>query len=195
MPSGTWPGSAPTAATCSSIRRGATSVLPAAIPSARIGTMTSGQQNLPPPPPPEVYHYLVEELNPLKREVFPLWQKLLTLKITLWESFRRKQLREYQSTYDSFAARWVKAKEKVTILEKLISPDDKEGEEKLGVLLTSGYLQQMVAHESELARIMNDLSNTLRDKRTEADFKVAISLSTIAVILVLVSVIISVFLK
>jgi hypothetical protein len=156
--------------------------------------MTSEQQKLPPPPPPEVYNYIVKELGPLKTEVFPFWQDLLTLKITIWESFRRNKLREYQKTYDSFAIRWVKAKEKVTVLEKLISPDDEEGEEKLGTLLVTGYLKHMVAHENELARIMNDLSNTLRDKKTEADFKAAISLSTIAVILVVISVIVSVFL-
>jgi hypothetical protein len=155
--------------------------------------MTSKQQDLPIPPPPEVYHYMVEELGPLKKEVFPFWQELLTLKITIWESFRRNKLREYQKTYDSFAVRWVNAREKVTVLEKLISPDDEEGREKLGIILTTGYLKQMAVHENELTRIMNDLSNTLRDKKTEADFKAAISLSTIAIILVVISAIVSVF--
>ena len=155
--------------------------------------MTSKQQNLPPPPPPEVYHYIVRELSPLKKEVFPFWQDILMLKITIWESFRRNKLREYQKTYDSFATRWVKAKEKVTVLEKLISPDDKEGEEKIGIILGAGYLRQMEAHESELTRIMNDLSNTLRDKKTEADFKAAISLSVFAIIIGVISVIVSGF--
>jgi len=154
--------------------------------------VTSKQQNFI-PPPPEVYHYIVKELGPLTKEVFPFWQELLTLNITIWESFRRKNLREYQKTYDSFAIRWVKAKEKVTVLEKLVSPDDKGGREKIGVIFATGYLKQMEAHENELARIMNDLSNTLRDKKTEADFKAAISLSTLAIILVVISVIIPFF--
>ena len=97
--------------------------------------MTSTQKNLPPPPPPEVYHYMMKELSPLKKEVFPFWQELLTLKITIWEAFRRNKLRGYQKTYDSFAVRWVKAKEKVTVLDKLVSPDDKEGEKKIAVIL------------------------------------------------------------
>ena len=74
-----------------------------------------------------------------------------------------------------------------------LNPDDKEGEKKIGTILTAGYLQHMVAHENELARIMSDLSNTLRDKKTEADFKAAISLSTLAIILVVISVLVSVF--
>jgi len=51
----------------------------------------------------------------------------------------------------------------------------------------------MEAHENELTRIMNDLSNTLRDKKTEADFKAAISLSAIAITIGVISVIVSVF--
>lgn len=155
--------------------------------------MASKQQSLPPVPPPEVYHYMMKELSPLKKEVFPFWEELLTLKITIWEALRRNKLRRYQETYDGFASRWIKAKEKVTVLEKLISPDDKDGEQKIAVILGAGYLRQMEAHESELTRIMNDLSNTLQDKKTEADFKAAISLSTVAVIIGVISVIVSVF--
>ena len=155
--------------------------------------MTSGKHNLPPPPPPEVYDYMVKELGPLKKEVFPFWEELLTLKITIWEAFRRNRLRKYQEKYDGFAGRWVKAKEKVTVLEKLISPDDKEGEKKIGFMLGTGYLREMAIHESELTRIMNDLSNTLRDKKTEADIKAALSLSTVALVIGVISIIFSVF--
>lgn len=155
--------------------------------------MTSGQHKLPPPPPPEVYNYMMKELSPLKKEVFPLWQDLLTLKITIWEAIRRNKLRKYQETYDSFASRWVKAREKVTILDKLIDPDDKEGEQKLAIIMGAGYLKQMEVHENELTRIMNDLSNTLRDKKTEADFKRAIFISTAAICIGVASIIVSIF--
>jgi hypothetical protein len=147
---------------------------------------------MPPPPPPEVYNYMMKELSPLKKEVFPFWQELLTLEITIWEAVRRNKLRKYQETYDSFASRWVKAREKVTVLDKLIKPDDKEAEQKLGILMCGGYLREMGKHEAELTRIMNDLSNTLRDKKTEADFKTAIFISTIAVCIAVVSIIVSI---
>lgn len=155
--------------------------------------MTQTQHNLPTPPPPEVYDYIVKELGPLKKEVFPFWQELLTLNITLLEAFKRKKLKKYQNTYDSFAIRWVKAKEKIKVLEKLISPDDRDAQKKLAILMGEGYLRQMEIHENELTRIMNDLTNTLRDKKTEADFKAAISLSTIALIIGIISIIVSVF--
>ena len=77
-------------------------------------------------------------------------------------------------------------------MDKLIDPDDKEAEQKLGILMTAGYLRQMEVHENELTRIMNDLSNTLRDRKTEADFKAAISVSTIAVCIGVISAIIAV---
>lgn len=153
--------------------------------------MTSGQQ-MPPPPPPEVYNYIMKELSPLKREVFPFWQELLTLKITIWEATRRQKLRKYQASYDNFASRWVKAREKVTILDKLIDPNDKEANQKLGLLMVGGYLKEMEKHENELTRIMNDLSNTLRDKKTEADFKMAIFISTFAVCIAVVTIIVSI---
>jgi len=155
--------------------------------------MTSGQQNLPPPPPKEVYEYMMKELSPLKKEVFPFWQKLLTLEITMWEAIRRNKIRKYQETYDSFASRWVKAREKVTILDKLIDPEDKEAQQKLGTLMLCGYLEQMRVHENELTRIMNDLSNTLRDKKTEADFKRTMFISAVAACVAAVSIIVSIF--
>ena len=155
--------------------------------------MTSRQHNLPPPPPPEVYNYIMKELSPLKKEVFPFWQELLTMKVTIWEAIRRNKLKKYQETYDSFASRWVKAREKVIVLDKLIDPNDKEGEEKLAIIMGAGYLRQMEVHETELTRIMNDLSNTLRDKKTEADFKTAIFISTVAICIGVVSVIVSSF--
>jgi len=148
---------------------------------------------MPLPPPPEVYDYLMKELWPLKKEVFPFWQDLLTLKITIWEAIKRSKLREYEQIYDSFATRWVKVREKVNILDKLIDPDDKEGEKKLGALMVGGYLKQMEVHENELTRIMNDLSNTLRDKKTEADFKRTVFISTIAACTAAVSIIVSIF--
>ncbi|MCX6008616.1 MAG: hypothetical protein NTW48_00975 [Chloroflexi bacterium] len=103
------------------------------------------------------------------------------------------KLNKCQRTYDGFAVRWIEAKEKVMVLEKLISPEDKEGEKKIGIILGAGYLRQMEIHESELTRIMNDLSSTLRDKKTEADFKTAISLSALAIFIGVVSVIVSIF--
>ncbi len=155
--------------------------------------MTQEQPELPPPPPPEVYNYIVKELGPLKKEIFPFWQEVLTLKITIWEAFRRDELSKYQKKYDDFATRWVKAREKVTVLEKLISPEDKEGEKKIGIILGVGYLRQMEVHESQLTRIMSDLSSTLRDKKTEADFKAALSLAVLAVVIGVISVIVAVF--
>lgn len=152
--------------------------------------MTPVQQN-PPPLPTEVYDYMMKEVTPLKKEVFPFWQEVLTLRITIWEALRRAKLNKHQKTYDDFAARWVRAREKVTVLEKLISPDDREAQKKIGIMLVAGYLQQMQNHEAELTRIMNDLSSTLRDKKTEADFKAAISLSALAVVIGIISIVIS----
>jgi hypothetical protein len=155
--------------------------------------MTNNPKDFPPPPPPEVYNYLMKELWPLQKEVFPFWQELLKLRITIWEAFRRNKLNEYQEKYNGFSSRWINAKEKVNNLDKLISPNDKEGEKKLAITVTADYLKEMEAKESGLTRIMNDLSNTLRDKRTEADFKAAISLSTAAIMLGIISVIVSAF--
>ena len=115
------------------------------------------------------------------------------MKLTIWETIRRTKLSKYQERYDSYASRWVEAREKVTILDKLISPDDKEAERKLGILMVGGYLREMEKHENELTRIMNDVSNTLRDKRTEADFKTAVFISTIAVCIGVFSIIVSIF--
>ena len=78
-------------------------------------------------------------------------------------------------------------------MDKLISPSDKEGQKKFITTVTAGYLKDMEVKESVLTRIMNDLSDTLRDKKTEADFKAAISLSTIAIIIGVISVIVSAF--
>jgi len=158
-----------------------------------IKTMHTQRNITPPPPPPEVYNYMMKELTPLKKEVFPFWQELVKLKITMWEAITRNKLNKYQATYDGFASRWVTAREKVTILDKLISHDDKEAEKKLGILLVGGYLREMEKHENELTRIMNDLSNTLRDKRNEADFKRALLISTLAVCIGVASIIISAF--
>ena len=165
------------------------------IPNIKVrAKMPSKQQEVPPlPPPPEVYNYIVKELGPLKREIFPLWQELAKLRITIWESIKRNKLNKCQETYDNLAARWINAREKVTVLDKLISPNDKEAKTKLGILMLGGYLEGMAKHENELSRIMNDISNMLRDKKSEADFKRALLISTLAVCIAVVSIIISVF--
>ncbi len=147
----------------------------------------------PKPPPPEVYEYMIKELSPLKKEIFPLWQQLLSLNVSIWEAIRRKNLTVYEKNYTDCAIRWVNAREKVTVLDKLISPDDPKGEEKLGVLLLGGYLREMEKHEIELTRIMKDFSDTLRDKKAEADYKRVLSISTIAVIIALISIVVSSF--
>jgi len=136
---------------------------------------------------------MMKELGPLKKELFPFWHKLLILKITVWEAIRRSKLREYQELYNGFSSRWVNAREKVTVMDKLIDPTDKEGERKLAVIMGAGYLKQMEVHEAEVTRIMIDVSNTLRDKKTEADFKAAILISTTAVCIGVISVIVSAF--
>ena len=154
--------------------------------------VNSRPKSPPTPPPPEVVKYMIEELSPLKKEIFPLWQQLLALKVSLWEAIRRKKLEIYEKKYTDCAVRWVNAREKVTVLDKLISPDDPKGEEKLGVLVLGGYLREMEKHEMELTRIMKDFSDTLRDKKAEADYKRVLFISTVAVCIAAISIIVSV---
>lgn len=156
--------------------------------------MIDGRQSKSPPPlPKEVYDYMAKELHPLHEEIFPFWQELLTLEITISEAITRKNIKEYQQKYIGLAKRWIEAKEKITNVEKLIPPDDPKGKGKIAIILGSGYLQIMQSRESELARIMSDISGTFRDKKNEADFKLVVFLSTTAVVIAVISIIISVF--
>jgi hypothetical protein len=147
----------------------------------------------PPPPPPEVVDYMLKDLPTLKKEIFPLWRELSSLKVTIWESIFRRKLGALEAKYNDCMNKWIDAIEKVTVLEKLISPDDPKGKEKIGLLLVGGYLDDITRHENVLSRIMRDFSETLKDKKGEADYKRTLFISTIAVIIAVVSIIVSVF--
>lgn len=149
----------------------------------------------PPPPPPEVVDYMLKELPPLKEGIFPLWKELLSLKVTWYESLRRKNLGILEREYNDLAIKWVNAVEKVTNLNKLIDSKDPKAKEKLGLLMVVGYLKQMQEHENVLSRLMRDFSQTLREKKAEADYKRALFISEIAVFIALISVIVSVALN
>ena len=148
---------------------------------------------LPPPPPPEVTEYMLKDIPELKRIIFPLWRDTLSLHITIKESLWRKELTKIESKYKDCAVKWVRAVEKVTDLNTLISHDDPEAEQKIGLLLVAGYLKQMEEHEGTLSRIMRDYSESLRAKRAEADYKRTLFISTVAIILAALSIILSVY--
>ena len=97
-----------------------------------------------------------------------------------------------EDRYNDCATKWVDAVEKVTDLNKLISHDDPKAEEKIGQLLVVGYLKHMQEHEGTLSRIMRDYSEVLRAKRTEADYKRTPFISTIAIIVAVLSILVSV---
>jgi len=147
----------------------------------------------PPRIPPEVQNYFMRDLQPLREAIFPLWQKVLDCDISMWEAHTRRAVRGCEQEYAKLARRWVNAKEKVVILEKLISPDDPKAEEKLGALLAGGLLRIMESHEEQLAHMMNSLAAAIRDKKAEANYKVAMLWSTAAVIVAVLSFIISLF--
>ena len=152
-------------------------------------TASDANPQPPPPPPPEVVHYMLKELPPIKEEVFSLWKKLLSLKVTWYESLRRKNFEILENQYRDLAIKWVNAVEKVTDLNKLIAHDDPKAEEKIGLLIVVGYLKQMQEHENVLSRIMRDFAQTLREKKAEADYKRALFLSLIAILIAVVSII------
>ena len=155
--------------------------------------MTETERSIVPPAPPlEVVDYMLKELPALKKELFPLWKELLSIKVTLYESITRKNLGNLEKQYSNCANNWVNAVEKITDLNKLISHDDPKGEEKIGLLLVGGYLRQMQEHENVLSRIMRDFSEALRDKKAEADYKRALFISTIAVCIAVVAIVVSV---
>ena len=102
---------------------------------------------LPPPPPPEVVSYMLKELPALKTAMFPLWKELLAHKVTWWNAIFRKELGNLEKRYNGCAIQWADAVEKVADLNKFISHDDPQAQQKIGVLMIGGYVQQMQEHE------------------------------------------------
>jgi hypothetical protein len=132
-------------------------------------------------------------LSNLNRDIFPTWKRILHLRVSLWEALKREQLNKYERAYEQFANSWVEAREKVTILEKLINPKDKDAERKFAITMGAGYLKQLQIHEVRLTRTMSDIGATLRDKRAEADYKRTLFISIMAIIVAVGSVLYSVF--
>jgi len=153
--------------------------------------MQSKPLSHPPPPPPEVTNYLLE-LNKVRKQLFPLWREILSLKISIFESLRRGKLREFEMRHNKLASMCVDLRQKVIYVTDLVDKNDPGASQRIATIMMDWW-DQLKIHEDTLSRTISDVTDTLRSKTAEADFKRTLFISVSAILIAVVSIIVNVF--
>ena len=150
-----------------------------------------------PPQPPlimqDVHEYVINELNPLKEDLFEFWEQLASANITASEAITGKLMACLMLRHRGLIRRWREARRKTVQLDTFISPDDPKGLEKLTEFMQQPVIRQFVLDsESEVSSVMRDINDILRDLRSAADIKRSGIFTMAAILIAVASILISV---
>lgn len=146
-----------------------------------------------PPVLEEVAKFAMEEIFPLQKDVVPVLQGVVNLRLGLVECLTRRRLKALECEFVNLAARRVAITDKLVNLDKLISPDDPNIQRKVGLLLLRGELTELLKQEARISELMDSLDKILSSKRNEANFRVIALLSFVAILTAVASLLIQAF--
>jgi len=94
--------------------------------------------------------------------------------------------------HNKLASMCVDLRQKVIYVTDLVDKNDPGASQRIATIMMDWW-DQLKIHEDTLSRTISDVTDTLRSKTAEADFKRTLFISVSAILIAVVSIIVNVF--